>query len=130
MTGVAPATLRVENVGILKISAPDHFDPPAGSTFFNPGLHVGLSKIGTGTMVLSGSNSFYGGRERSGRHPARSRTATALGSSVAGTTVQPGATLSITGRRWQILDSLSINGDGLNGIGALNGGRYDPLRRF
>ena len=121
-------SLRADNVGVLKISVPIN-EPTPGSTFATvPQAPVGLSKNGTGLMMLSGASSFNGEVHITAGTLFISN-AFALGNSTRGTFVDNGAsTLQVTGSI-SIADTLEIQGAGLGGLGALTTGT-DSLQTF
>jgi fibronectin-binding autotransporter adhesin len=114
-------TLRDDNIGILKIDVPiDEASTRAG----NP---VGIRKVGTGEMLLSGQNSYDGQAVvEAGTLTITNRFG--LGTDTLGTTVLNSATLGVVAAAG-IRDSLEVRGAGVNGVGALNGTR-DPARQF
>jgi autotransporter-associated beta strand protein len=83
----------------------------------------GISKSGSGTLVLSGVNTFSGpvtvsaGTLRLGAS-GTSLANGALGSNASGTTVQSGATLDVVGFN-TYAESITIAGTGVGGTGAL-----------
>jgi autotransporter-associated beta strand protein len=76
-----------------------------------------LTKIGTGTLTLSGSNSYIGTMTVSGG-TLQITNASALGNANAGATVQSGATLAVGGGI-AVVNPLTLNGSGVGGAGAL-----------
>src|SRR5688572_5567298 len=78
---------------------------------------VTLTKGGTGTMVLSGANSYTGVTTVSAG-TLNIQTATALGTIAGGTTVSSGAALQIQGNITVGNESLTLNGSGISGTGA------------
>lgn len=81
---------------------------------------MGLNKIGTGTLILSGNNTFgdstHGLTVTEGQVTAQSNTA--LGASTARTMVSAGAVLALDGNL-TIANPITISGTGLNTEGAL-----------
>ncbi|PJE53347.1 DUF4347 domain-containing protein, partial [Marinomonas sp. BSi20584] len=77
----------------------------------------GLTKIGTGTLTLSGSNAYTGTTTVSAGTLVVDNSA-ALGTTAGGTVVESGATLQATAGI-SIADALTLSGTGVNGAGAL-----------
>ncbi len=81
----------------------------------NSGANVlGLTKLGTGTLVLSGTNSYTGATTVSAG-VLNIQSATALGSTASGTTVLTGATLQLQNNITVGAEALTINGTGASG---------------
>ncbi len=79
----------------------------------------GLTKTGSGTMALSGSNSFSGALTVSGGI-VNVQNATGLGSTAGSTTISNGATLQLQGGITVGAEALSLNGGAASGqTGAL-----------
>ena len=78
----------------------------------------GFSKSGTGTMVLSGANSYTGATTVSAG-VLNIQNASALGTTAAGTTVASGAALEIQNNITVGAEALSLAGTGVSGNGAL-----------
>lgn len=76
-----------------------------------------LKKIGTGTLILSGPNTFTGATSVNAGVLAVSN-ATGLGTIDSGTTVSSGAALQVSGAI-TIAEPLTISGTGINNAGAL-----------
>ena len=78
----------------------------------------GITKMGAGTLVLSGANTYAGATTVSvGALVVESSSA--LGSTAGGTTVAASATLKIIGTGLSFGDALTLNGSGVSGAGAL-----------
>ena len=77
-----------------------------------------LTKVGTGTFILSGANS-YGGTTTVSAGVLRALTNTALGSAAGGTTVASGAALEIDGGLTMGAEALTLAGTGIANGGAL-----------
>lgn len=77
----------------------------------------GLIKLGADTLTLSGANTYTGLTTVSAGTLAISNN-TALGSAAAGTIVEDGAALALTGNLI-IADALTLSGTGVDGTGAL-----------
>jgi autotransporter-associated beta strand protein len=80
--------------------------------------NYGLTKIGTGTLVLTRDNS-YAGTTLVNQGILNIRTGSALGLTSAGTTVAAGATLQAQGGTFTVAEPLTLNGPGLGNNGAL-----------
>ncbi len=98
------------------------WDPGTGRTiipasaFSSPPGHNQLVKQGAGTLTLSGNNTFIGtANVQQGRVVAAS--ATALGSTAAGTTVSAGATLEFAGVSYAAAEPVTLAGGTLTGSG-------------
>lgn len=78
----------------------------------------GLAKSGTGTLTLSGANSYTGATTVSAG-VLNIRHATGLGTTAAGTTVTSGAALQLQGGIAVGNETLTLNGTGISGTGAL-----------
>ncbi|VTS03090.1 Autotransporter-associated beta strand repeat protein OS=Opitutus terrae (strain DSM 11246 / PB90-1) GN=Oter_3534 PE=4 SV=1: Autotrns_rpt: Autotrns_rpt: Autotrns_rpt: Autotrns_rpt: Autotrns_rpt: Autotrns_rpt: Autotrns_rpt: VCBS: VCBS [Gemmata massiliana] len=110
--------IRSDNIGVLYITA-DIVNPTSGAG--------GLLKRGTGTIGLSGNNTFTGAvRVNEGILAVASDNA--LGSTILGAAVDAGATMALTNGA-TISDSLDLVGDGVGGLGALRG-IIDPYLTF
>jgi fibronectin-binding autotransporter adhesin len=79
---------------------------------------VGLNKLGNGTLVLSGANT-YAGVTAITAGVVNVRTASALGAITSGTTVSTGAALELQGGVAVGAEALSLSGSGILGGGAL-----------
>ena len=80
---------------------------------------LALVKIGLGTEILSGPNTYAGATTVSGGI-LQAASNTALGTAVSGTTVNAGATLQLAGGIVIAAEALTINGTGFNaGAGTL-----------
>lgn len=78
----------------------------------------GLTKLGAGTLTLSGANSYAGSTTvQSGTLTITN--AQALGTGAGGTTVVSGATLHLSGALDNQTEAVTINGFGVNNTGAL-----------
>jgi autotransporter-associated beta strand protein len=81
----------------------------------NGGLNaLGLAKLGTGTLVLTGTNSYTGVTKVSAG-VLNIQSATALGATSSGTTVASGATLAIQNNITVGAEALTISGTGAAG---------------
>ena len=82
-----------------------------------------LTKSGAGTQKLSAANSYTGLTTISGGTlqlgTAGTSTNTPLGTTAAGTTISAGGTLDLNGYTLATTEPLTINGYGVNNIGAL-----------
>lgn len=84
----------------------------------------GLTKIGTGTLTLSVAGD-YEGLTHINAGTVSANASGALGSATAGTIVADGATLNIGGANHSAPEPVTVNGNGVGGIGALkNSGGY------
>ena len=79
---------------------------------------VGLTKLGTNTLLLSGANT-YNGNTTVSAGTLQIGNATALGGTTGGTTVASGATLAISGGLTVLSENLTLSGSGVGGGGAL-----------
>ncbi len=77
-----------------------------------------ITKAGTGTLILSGSNTYKGTTTISAG-VLNIQNATALGTTAAGTTVSSGAALQIQGGIAVGAEALTLNGSGIASDGAL-----------
>jgi autotransporter-associated beta strand protein len=78
----------------------------------------GLTKLGAGTLILSGSNSYTGSTAISAG-VLEARHANALGTTAAGTTVSDGATLALSNSIAIGAETLGLSGNGSSSSGAL-----------
>ena len=78
----------------------------------------GLTKLGAGTLILSGSNSYTGPTAISAG-VLEARHANALGTTAAGTTVSDGATLALSNSIAIGAETLGLSGNGSSSSGAL-----------
>jgi len=110
--------------GASKLTSATTFDVRSGSIGSNLAGSVGLAKTTAGTVTLSGANTYMGQTSVSAG-TLRITSASALGSTAAGTTVSSGATLLIVGSSptLTIGEALRISGTGMSGGGAL---RIEP----
>jgi autotransporter-associated beta strand protein len=95
------------------------------------GGSASIVKSGLATLAINTANTFSGAVDvQAGT--LQTGNASALGSTVAGTTVEPGATLDLNGQNLGG-EAITISGDGVNGGGALanNGaGQAQALRQL
>lgn len=82
---------------------------------------VAITKSGTGTMTLSGANS-YAGVTTIGAGTLRLASASALGTIAAGSVVNTGAALDLNGVNYAAAEALTLNGTGIASSGALING--------
>ncbi|TXN02312.1 DUF4214 domain-containing protein [Methylobacterium sp. WL103] len=80
------------------------------------GDNATLTKVGAGTLTLTGANTYTGGTTVTAG-TLRVQNDLALGTTTAGTTVANGATLQISGSR--IAEALTLSGTGVSNGGAL-----------
>ncbi|MCV2875243.1 autotransporter-associated beta strand repeat-containing protein [Rhodobacteraceae bacterium XHP0102] len=78
----------------------------------------GITKQGSGTLTLSGANTYAGATTVSAG-TLRITNSSALGTTAGGTVVASGATLEIDGATNPIGETLTLNGTGVGGGGAL-----------
>jgi fibronectin-binding autotransporter adhesin len=79
---------------------------------------VHLTKLGTGTLTLTGVNGYHG-RTTVSAGVLNIRNAAGLGAVTAGTTVSSGAALEIQNTIAVGAEALTLNGSGISGTGAL-----------
>ncbi len=79
---------------------------------------LGLTKAGTGSLTLSGINS-YTGLTAINSGTLRVNSSSALGSTASGTTIISGAVLDMNGTNYTSAEPLIVNGTGISGGGAL-----------
>ena len=91
------------------------YSPTLSGTLSGSGL---LNKIGSGTLILAGSNS-YSGATTVTPGCLNIQIANALGTTAAGTTVSSGAALQIQGGITTTAEALTLNGMGVANNGAL-----------
>ncbi|HEY4283700.1 MAG TPA: autotransporter-associated beta strand repeat-containing protein, partial [Chthoniobacterales bacterium] len=77
-----------------------------------------FTKVGSGTLTLSGSNGYTGLTTVSGG-TLQVNTNNALGTTAAGTTVSAGAALKLNGVNYSTAEGLTLNGTGVSSGGAL-----------
>ena len=102
---------------------------PGGGTFDTDGSGVTLAgeirgegtltKVGTGTVKLSGAN-IYTGATIINNGILRIGHATSLGTAAAGTTINPGGEIEIEGSSLTVNEPLSLNGGELCNLGNIN----------
>jgi autotransporter-associated beta strand protein len=108
---------NVELLGDITLTLGDATDSTFSGVIrddFNPG---NLVKQGTGTLTLSGANTYFGATTVSAGTLAITN-GSALGSTVRGTTVADGATLALSGGI-TTGEAITLNGTGVSGGGAL-----------
>jgi autotransporter-associated beta strand protein len=105
-------TLRAATGGTVTFSGT--IADPAGLT----GAKGAITKAGTGTVVLSGSNT-YAGTTTVNEGALNLRSSTALGSTAGGTTVNSGSEIQLQGGIAIGGELLTLNGTGASGSGAL-----------
>lgn len=79
---------------------------------------AGLTKSGTGILVLSGTNTFSG-KVTVNQGTLKMGSSTALGSIAEGTVVNDGATLDLNGTLYSYDEPLVLSGSGVSSMGAL-----------
>ena len=87
-------------------------------TISNGSGSLAITKVGGGSLVLSGSNSYSGATTVSAG-VLNIQNANALGSTASGTTVSSGAALQIQGSIATAAEGLTLNGTGVSSDGAL-----------
>jgi fibronectin-binding autotransporter adhesin len=97
----------------------------SGTLSTGAGGGAGYTKIGDGTLVMSGNNTYLGTTTIS-NGILKITSATALGNTSQGTVVEDGGTLEL-GQSGAISEPVTINGAGEGGIGAIytSGGNAD-----
>ena len=111
----------VTNVGaaaVNVIAGGDNTNTTFSGTLTNAGNALNLQKSGTGTMVLSGANS-YTGTTTVNAGVLNIQNSTALGTTAGGTTVASGAALEIQNNITVGAETLSLAGTGVGNNGAL-----------
>ena len=78
----------------------------------------GLTTSGSGTLILSATNTFSGALTV-GSGTVLARANAAFGTSVGTTTVSSGATVGVDGTGLTIAEPMTLNGSGVGGLGAL-----------
>ncbi|NDG71091.1 MAG: hypothetical protein EBY32_07245, partial [Proteobacteria bacterium] len=79
---------------------------------------IGLTKLGTNTLLLSGANTYTGNTTVSAG-TLQITNAAALGGTTGGTTVASGATLAVSGGLTVLSENITLSGSGVGGGGAL-----------
>ncbi|MDB5048990.1 MAG: hypothetical protein JWO30_2061, partial [Fibrobacteres bacterium] len=80
-----------------------------------------VTKAGSGTLLLSGANTYTGATTVSAG-TLKLGSATALGTTAAGTSVTSGAVLDLNGTNYSNAEALTLNGTGISSGGALING--------
>lgn len=115
------------DAGLLTLSGPMTIDTAlnvrgAGNTTISGsigGSTGALTKDGTGTLTLSGNNT-YGGTTTINQGVVSLQSSSGLGATTAGTTVTAsGAALELSGNITTAAEPLTLNGTGISGNGAL-----------
>ncbi|OYU95156.1 MAG: hypothetical protein CFE21_12680 [Bacteroidetes bacterium B1(2017)] len=84
-----------------------------------------LTKDGTGTLLLSGANTYTGSTTISAG-TLKLNNATALGTVAAGTTITSGAVLDLYGTDYSTAETLTINGTGIANWGSIINSSSSP----
>ena len=87
-------------------------------TIVNNTQNINITKTGTGTLTLSGSNTYVGTNAVSNGTLSLANS-TALGSAANTATISSGATLDINGVN--VANNITLSGNGINSVGALTG---------
>ncbi|MEY2529471.1 MAG: fibronectin-binding autotransporter adhesin, partial [Verrucomicrobiota bacterium] len=90
----------------------------SGTVSARLGGTAGITKSTSGTVILSGANTFTGANIISGGL-LRVDTNNALGTVASGTTVSSGAALNLNNVNYSTAETLTLNGSGISNAGAL-----------
>jgi autotransporter-associated beta strand protein len=80
---------------------------------------LGVTKNGTGTWTLSGTNTYIGPTQINAGGILKVGSATALGATSNGTTIASGGALDLGGTNYSSAEPLTINGTGVSSGGAI-----------
>jgi len=119
----ATTIARLTGSGTVNSSSGSSLTVGDSTNFTYSGLIEGstaVTKTGSGTWTLAGSNSGYSGATTIAQGMLVLAANGGLGSITAGTTVQAGASLGFSGGiRHSITEPITINGSGIGGSGAI-----------
>lgn len=122
LTGTGTVTNSAATASVLQIGSYSSFEDLGTSSTFSGVIQDGagrmaLTKAGTGTFTLNSANT-YTGNTIVGQGSLVVANAAALGSTLNGTTVNNGATLTVSNTAVNA-ETITLNGTGVSGVGAL-----------